>query len=219
MLVPPDTTIESLVTDVIPALHARLVPDEGPSERFSVAVRIEGCGSWTARIVGRDMQVDAGEEGRPTLWMYMTKGSAERLLADAVGPRRLLPEPVGGQSANGAPWMGDPRVIKRLALANGRIELAAVDEQGSRLAVVLGLGDATRRPMAPEDPDTIAEAAMTTLESMARGEQGPEEALSNGAVTVRGSRLLALQLALAVAPFYKPTPMAPTGVHVRDRRW
>jgi len=218
VLIPPDTTIESLVTAVIPAFHARLVPDGGPRERFTVAVRIEGCGSWTVGIVGREMRVDEGEQERPTLWMYMTKSSAERLLADALGPRRLLREPRAEQPAQGAPWMSDPRVLKRLALANGRIELAAIDEQGDRLAVVLGLGDATRRPMVGDEPDTIAEAAMTTLESMICGEQGPEEALASGAVNVRGSRLLALQLALAVAPFYRPAAKAERGVHVRDRR-
>jgi putative sterol carrier protein len=217
---PPDTTIESLVTTIIPALHMRLVPDGGPSELFTIAVRIEGCGSWTVRVVGREMRVEErGEEERATIWMYLSKSSAELLLADALGPRRLWPDAMVGPPAKGVPWMGDPRVLKRLALANGRIELAAVDEGGGRLAVVLGLGDATRRAINPEDPDAVAEAALTTLEGIIRGEQGPEEAISSGEVTVRGSRLLALQLALAVAPFYRAAATAERGVHRRDRQW
>jgi putative sterol carrier protein len=212
-MIPPDTTIESLVTTIIPALHTRLVPDGGPSDLFTIAVRIEGCGSWTVRIVGREMRVEEREAERATIWMYLSKSSAERLLADALGPRRLWPDPMVGPPAKGVPWMSDPRVLKRLALANGRIELAAVDEGGGRLAVVLGLGDATRCAILPEEPDAVAEAALTTLEAIIRGEQGPEEAISSGEVTVRGSRLLALQLALAVAPFYQAAATADRGVH------
>jgi hypothetical protein len=216
--VPPNTTVESLVTDVIPELHERLVVDGGPTDVFTIAIRIDGRGSWTARIRGREMQVQEGEAERPTLWMYTTERMAERFLADALGPKRLLPKPPGGKPESGVLTMSDPRVIQRLALANGRIELAVVDEVGERIAVVFGFGDAARRPIAPEAPDTVAEAPFATLEAILCGEQGPEEALSNSDVTVRGSRLLALQLALAVAPFYPAAQSTQRGVHGRDGR-
>lgn len=201
--IPPGTTIESLVTEVMPALHARLAGDGGPDDAFTVAVRIDGRGGWTVRIRGREMRVDEGEERRPTLWMYTTEDMAERFLQDALGPRRLLPKIAPNVAqAGGVLTMSDPRVIKRVAMASGRIELAVLDEDGGRLAVVFGFGDAARRPIDPEDPDTIAETPIATLECVLRGERGPEEALSSGEVTVRGSRLLAMQLALAIAPFY-----------------
>jgi putative sterol carrier protein len=197
--IPPGTTVQDLVTEVIPALHARLVGDGAPDDALSVAVRIEGCGSWTARIRGRQMLVEVGEETRPTLWMYTTERSALRFLEDALGPKRFLPKITNGL---GVLTMSDPQVIKRVAMANGRIELAVRDDDGARLAVVFGFGSAARRPIDPERPETIAEATMTTLERSLGGELGPQEAISSGQVTVRGSRLLAMQLALAVAPFW-----------------
>jgi hypothetical protein len=199
--IPPGTTVETLVTEVLPALHAQWVDDRAPTEPLSIVVRIDGVGSWTARIRGRDIRVQPGEEQRPTLWVYTTAVTVERLLADALGPRRFTPVTTGGF---GVVSPSDPRIVKRVALASGRIELAVRDDDGERLFVVLGFGDAARRPIDPEEPETVAEGTMDTLERAARGALPPEEALSSGEVSVRGSRLLAMQLALAVGPFYVP---------------
>lgn len=197
--IPPGTTVESLITDVVPALHARLVGADAPADLYTVAVRIEGRGDWTVRIRGREMEVEEGEVDRPSLWMHATEQAVERFLEDALGPRRLLPKfaPVGGVTT-----MSDPRVLKRVAMANGRIELALRDHDGERLAVAFGFGDAARKPIDPEDADVVIEAHMGTAERVLRGELGPEEALADGDVKVRGNRFLAMQLALAVAPFY-----------------
>jgi len=203
--IPPGTTLESLVTEAIPALHARLVAAGGPSEALTVTLRIEGRGSWTVRIRGQTMRVEEGEERRPTLWVYTTEETAERFLEDALGPKRLLPRIHAGArvpDAGGILTMSDPLFIRRVAMASGRIEIAVLDEGGERLAMVFGLGDASRRPIDPEDPDTVVEVPIATLQAVLAGGRGPEEALANGDVTVRGRRLLAVQLALAVAPFY-----------------
>ncbi|MDP9002771.1 MAG: hypothetical protein M3O46_22000 [Myxococcota bacterium] len=202
----PGTTIESLVTDVIPAVHARLAGSEGPDDTFTVALRIAGCGSWTIRIRGREMRVDAGEAPRPTLWVYTTEATARHFLQDAIGPKRLLPKiQLRTPQVGAVLTMSDPRVLKRVAMANGRLELAILDDDGRRLAIVFGFGHAARRPIDPEKPDTIAETLIATAERVLRGERSPQDALSNGEVTVRGSRLLAMQLALAIAPFYPTT--------------
>jgi hypothetical protein len=210
--IPEGTTIESLVTEVVPALHARMVapaPAGAPADAFVVAVRIEGAGDWTVRIRGSVMTVEEGLEeggkkggaGQPTLWMHTTDRAVERFLDDATGPRRFLPKFV---PAGGVTTMSDPRVVKRVAMASGRIELAVHDEDGSRLAVAFGFGHAARKPIDPEGADVIVETHLATLERVLRGDLGPEEALADGDVTVRGNRFLALQLALAVAPFYPP---------------
>jgi putative sterol carrier protein len=90
-------------------------------------------------------------------------------------------------------------------MAHGRIELALRDVDGERLAVVLGFGDAARRRVDPDDADVVVEAGLGTVERILAGKLAPESALVDGDVTVRGNRMLALQLALAVAPFY-PMP-------------
>jgi putative sterol carrier protein len=87
-------------------------------------------------------------------------------------------------------------------MANGRIELALADVAGERLALVFGFGDAARKEIDAERADAVVETRVATLERIARGELGPEEALADGDVRVRGNRFLAMQLALAVAPFY-----------------
>ncbi len=200
---PPGTTIESLVTEAIPAMHARLAGEGGPKQDFTVAVRVEGLASWTVHIRGREMRVVQGEAQRPTLWMHTTAEMADRFLADALGPRRLVPE-IGSPSpaAGSVLTLTDPRVVSRVAMASGRIELAARDAEGGRLAVVFGFGNAARKPIDPDDPDTVLEVSVATLHRVLRGECGPEEALSSHEVTVRGSRLLAMQLAFAIGPFY-----------------
>jgi hypothetical protein len=197
--IPAGTTVESLVTELIPALHARLVPADAPTDALDVAVRIEGCGSWTLRIRGRTMTVQDGTDPRATLWVYASDQSAERFLEDAAGPRRLTPRfaPVGGVAT-----MSDPRVIRRVAMASGRVELATIDEDGDRMAIVFGFGASARREIDPEDADVVIETQLATIDRVLRGELAPEDALADGGVTVRGNRLLAMQLALAVAPFY-----------------
>jgi hypothetical protein len=199
--IPPDTTAESLVTELAPAAHAQLVPASAARDPYAVAVRIEGSGAWTVRIRGRDMSVEPGEADRPTLWMHATLATVERFLEDARGPRRLLPAP-SAIPATGLVSLSDPRVLKRVAMASGRIELAARDTDGTRLALVFGFGDAARRGIDPEDPDVVVEADMAVIERVLAGTLGPEEALADGGVRLRGNRFLAMQLALAVAPFY-----------------
>ncbi len=204
--IPPDATIESLVTELAPAVHAQLVPAGAAGETtYVVVVRVEGSGAWTVRIRGRDMSVETGEADRPTLWMHATAGTVERFLEDARGPRRLLP-PARAIPATGLVSLSDPRVLKRVAMASGRIELAARDTDDTRLALVFGFGDAARRGVDPEDPDVVVEADMAVIERVLAGTLGPEEALADGGVRLRGNRLLAMQLAFAVAPFYPARP-------------
>jgi hypothetical protein len=199
---PQGTTIDALLRVVAPAFHAKSVPSDAPLDAIAVVVRIEGAGSWTVRIRGDEMRVDPGEAESPTLWVYTTARTIERFLEDAAGRRKWLPK---GPPAPGVVVFSDPRLIKRVALANGRIELAVPDLEGERVAVVLGLGSAARRAIDPEDPDAIVEAAVETLEPMLAGDMPPDEALAGGGVRVRGNRFLAMQLALAAAPFY-PAP-------------
>jgi putative sterol carrier protein len=197
--IPAGTSIETLVTELVPALHGKLVPEGAPRDALDIAIRIEGRGSWTLRIRGRSMAVDAGEDARATLWIWASERSAERFLEDATGPKRLAPRfsPVGGVAT-----MSDPRVLKRVAMASGRVELASVDENGERMAIVFGFGTAARRAIDPEGADVVVETQLATIERVLQGQLAPEDALADGGVTVRGNRLLAMQLAFAVAPFY-----------------
>jgi putative sterol carrier protein len=196
--IPPDTTIRSLIETVVPALHAQWVPRDAPADALSVNVRIEDAGSWTVVIRGPEMRIAEGEIDKPALWLFTTARAVEVFLEDAAGPRRFVPK---FEAGNGA-LLSDPRLVRRAAMAHGRIELALRDLEGERLAIVFGFGHAARRRIDPDDADVVVEAGLGTVERMLAGTLAPEEALADGDVTVRGNRMLALQLALAVAPFY-----------------
>lgn len=200
--IPPGTTVKSLVETVYPAIHAQHVGDDAPADAFSVVVRIDDAGSWTVHIRGREMRVVEGEAPRPTLWLYTTARAVDRFLEDAAGEQRFLPK---FATPAGASVLSDPRLVKRVAMAHGRIELALRDADGERTAIVLGFGDAARRRIDPDEAEVVVEAGLETVERMLAGELAPEDALVDGDVTLRGNRMLALQLALAVAPFY-PIP-------------
>src|ERR1019366_2865315 len=89
--IPPGTTARSLVETVFPAIHAQHVPDDAPTDAFTVVVRIDDVGSWTVHIRGREMRAVAGEAARPTMWLFTTARAVERFLEDAQGPQRFLP--------------------------------------------------------------------------------------------------------------------------------
>jgi putative sterol carrier protein len=190
--IPPDTTIRSLIESVVPALHAQLVAGDAPADALVVTVRIDGAGSWTVHIRGQEMRVVEGEAERPTLWLCTTARAVEVFLEDAAGPRRV----------GSATVLSDPRLVRRAAMAHGRIELALRDLDGERLSIVFGFGHAARKRIDPDDADVVVEAGLGTIERMLAGTLAPDEALADGDVQVRGNRMLALQLALAVAPFY-----------------
>ena len=200
--IPPGTTARSLVETVFPAIHAQHVPDDAPTDAFTVVVRIDDVGSWTVHIRGREMRAVAGEAARPTMWLFTTARAVERFLEDATGPQRFLPR---FASPGAVSVLSDPRLVKRVAMAHGRIELAVRDVDGERTAVVLGFGASARGRVDPDDADVVVEVGLETVERMLAGELAPEDALVDGGVTIRGNRMLALQLALAAAPFY-PTP-------------
>jgi hypothetical protein len=197
--IPPDTTIRSFIESVVPALHARLVPEDSPADALTVTVRIEDAGSWTVHIRGREMRVVPGEAERPTLWLFTTARAVDLFLEDALGPQRFAPR---FDSEAVPPLLSDPRLVRRAAMAHGRIELALRDIDGERLAIVLGFGHAARKRIDPDEADVVVEAGLGTLERMLAGTLAPDEALAEGDVEVRGNRMLALQLALAIAPFY-----------------
>lgn len=197
--IPPDTTVRSLIESVAPAIHARLVPEDAPTEALVVNVRVDDAGSWTVHIRGREMRVVEGEADRPTLWLFTTARTIELFLEDAAGARRFAPRFEPGARAA---LLSDPRLVRRAAMAHGRIELALRDVDGERLAVVFGFGHAARKRIDPDDPDVVVESGLATVERMLAGTLAPEAALADGDVRVRGNRMLALQLALAVAPFY-----------------
>ncbi|MGC4079458.1 MAG: SCP2 sterol-binding domain-containing protein [Rubrivivax sp.] len=100
--------------------------------------------------------------------------------------------------------MSDPRILKRVKMVTGTIELAMRDfDDGTgarRASLVVSVG-APAKKVEP-DPDVVVETSMTTYMRLLGAQMGPEDALSDGDVKVTGKRLVAMQFAFAVAPLF-----------------
>jgi hypothetical protein len=204
---PPGTTARTLVTAIFPSEHERLVPrDAGAAE---ASLHIEGGPSFAFRVEGNRLDVTClpappggrtkGKPDVPNAPLSVTVHAAtlERFLADWMVEKRYLPRfPPQGD----VKLLSDPRLLRRLALVGARIEIALTDFEGGRASLTLDAGARGRRP----DADAVIEATTETFESLLAGSLAPDEAVIEGHVEVRGSKLAAMKLALAFAPYFPP---------------
>jgi putative sterol carrier protein len=87
-------------------------------------------------------------------------------------------------------------------MVDGKIELALREFNGSRVGMTFALGAAAKKGIDPEDAGVVVEVSLSVFERMLAGKLSPDAALADGDVHVRGKRLVAMQLAFALAPFF-----------------
>jgi putative sterol carrier protein len=196
--IPAGTTLETLLTEVVPALHVRYVTDDSKDE-YAAVVRVEDGPSYTYVVQGRSIRVDEGEADRVRLWISVKRDAVELFLADWMGPKRFVPTFV---PPGGVVLFTDPRILKRLVMATGKLEVALSDHESGRVAMTVAFGDAAKKGIDTDDPNVVLEGKTRALERILSGDLAPEEALVDGDVSVKGNRFVAMQLALALAPFY-----------------
>jgi hypothetical protein len=194
--IPAGTTLETLVTKVLPEAHRKLAKGKG---RYRAVVRFEGGPSFTADIDGPNVDVRPGEESGAHAWIVTRAETAQAFLADWMGEGRFLPK-----LESGMPFvlLSDPDVLKRVVMVEGKIELAVRDFEGGRASMTVALGSAAKKAIDPEDAHVTVDASVAMLERMLSGKLSPEEALADGDVRIQGKRLVAMQLAFALAPFF-----------------
>lgn len=198
--IPAGTTVETLFAEVLPRLHRQLVPDEPRAAELRAVARVVGHKSYTLAVRGAELAVHEGEDEGAPVWVCLDARAVELFLDDWSGPRRLVPDPL---PTSGVLLLTDPRLLRRVAMVSGRIELAMKDFPGAgRVAMTLGAGDAARKGIDPGDPDVVIEATLSSVERLLSGALSPEDALVDEHVTVRGKRFVAMQLALALAPLH-----------------
>jgi len=195
--VPPGTTLESLFLDVLPKAHAQMVPKDATG-RFVAVQEVTGFATYTLEIRGNDLKVTEGAADKPDFWVTVAEAHAQMFLDDWMGPRKLAPKSFPKEVIA----ISDPRILKRLAMVSAKAELALVDLDGERVRLVAASGAAAKKPIDPDDPDVVLEATADTFVRLVEGTLPPEDAIADGKVTVRGKKLLAMQYALAFAPFY-----------------
>lgn len=197
--IPAGTTLETLLTEVLPAAHARMVPDTAGREPFACAVELEPRDAWLVTLDGKKMTARAGSERSVDARITSRREWAEAFLADWTGAGKLVPK---GAFPEGAILISDPRALKRLRMVTGVVELALRDfdadgEAPRRVSMRVAVG-APAKKVDPE-PDVVIETGSATYLRVLAGELGPEDALADGDVTVTGKRLVAMQFALALA--------------------
>jgi hypothetical protein len=198
--VPQGTTLESLVTEVLPAAHAKLVPPQPGSERLRVALHFFKGPSYTLAIAGARMTVTEGASRDVDLWIGSPVETARVFVADLAGPKRWAPKFAPPTDVK---LLSDPRAYKLVKMVSGTIELAVTDlPEVGRASLWICLGPQAKKPAYPEDADVTIETRTATYEKMLAGSLGPEDALADGDVKITGKRLVAMQLALALAPLY-----------------
>ena len=206
--IPPGTTAESFFLSVVPEAHRRLVPDGGDKagaapervEEYVLVAEIQGGEAFTYAVRGREVNVTRGS-APALLWVSVAKHTLERFLLDWTTEKRFIPKfkPRGDVAL-----FTDPRVLKRLSMVTGRVELALPEFEGGRAAILLGAGGG-KKIRVSDEADVTIEASVATFERMLAGTLAPDEAISGSHVELIGKKLVAMQFAFALAPFF-PLP-------------
>jgi len=197
--IPDGTTLEKMVTEVVPAAHARLVPASEGRVAFTCVLELEGVGQWVIKLDGPKMDVRSGDEKAPDARIRMKGADAQAFLDDYVGPRKLAPKK---KPAGPVQMLTDTRVLKRVKMVNGAIEIAISDFGDHRMALSIALG-APAKKVEP-DPDVTIEVTMDTYLRLLGKGGSPEDVLADGNVSVKGKRLVAMQVAFAIGPLFPP---------------
>ncbi len=203
-VLPPGTTLRSLVEEVVPEMHRTLVP-KTEAGRYTVSVTLAQRGAGDAfelAVNGAEVKASRGAGGGDVaLWVDAT--IAQAFLDDWAGIGRFRPKfvPKAGPTAP-----TDPRLLKRVAMVSGVFELALTDFEHAgrktRAAIRIALGAAGKKPLDEDTKvDVTLETTVATYERLLAGDVPPEEALDHPDVAVRGKRFIAMQAALALAPW------------------
>lgn len=201
---PPGTRARDYLTNVVPEAHRALVPNDAGARPFTVHVTLMGERTVGYAISGSEITVDPRARGDANLVVVFEPSTVDRFLADFAGPRRFVPrfEP------RGAALVTDPRVLTRVTQVKGSLSAIIPDFEGGSVRLWIAAFGEGRGQFDPRDDeaDVTVSVPLRTFESLLGGALTPEQALAaaESGVAVRGKRLVAMQLALALAPFFPP---------------
>ena len=198
---PAGTSVHDYVTRLVPEAHRAQVPEDASPQEWTVSIRVPGTVNAHYRIRGNALEMRE-EEDKAHLAVVLDDAHVSHFLADFQGPRRYVPtfEP------RGARVITDPRVLERLALVIGSLEAVVEDAEGGPVRLlVAAFGGKPGRFDEDDDRDVTLTLRASAFEGLLKGTLAPDALLSSGDVAVKGKRLVAMQFALALAPFF-PLP-------------
>ncbi|WP_394826632.1 SCP2 sterol-binding domain-containing protein [Pendulispora albinea] len=208
--VPAGTSVESFFEQVLPDAHRALVPADASAGELAVGVHIEGAplgSGYFCAIRGREISVkQMRDEESAHLWLTVDAPGLAFFLDDLGGERRFAPSFVPAQ---GVKLITDPRILKRLVQASGTIELRLLDLEIGRKIEPVGLrvsaAGGKKHGLKTSAADAEIETKVSVFEKLLAGKLAPDEAIADSHVAVRGKKLVAMQFAFALAPFF-PKP-------------
>ncbi len=129
----------------------------------------------------------------------MDEGTAQLFLDDWLGPKTLAPsfEPRGLASIT------DPRFLRGFATVKGVLSVTLDDFEGKSATLLVASGpDASLY----DDPDASIHIKLPAFQQILAGVLAPDEAIAEGHVTLTGKKLVAMQFALTLVPYFPPRP-------------
>jgi hypothetical protein len=216
--VPIGTTPQDLCTQLLPAWHEARVPAresgdfvlavdwrQGQREVSTFELRVQGA-RLTASVAPRPFALVAGARVR----VQLDLDAAAFFLADWAGAGSYRPRFEPAASAAGVITPTDPRLLKRLTLMQGTFCFALdgvpLPNGAGRVEARIALGPKAERALEPDARfDVTIETRDAFYRRLLEGGIAPEDALDHPEVKLKGSRMIAMQGAFALAPWL-PSP-------------
>jgi hypothetical protein len=197
---PPGTTLRSLVEVLIPEDHAKNVPKDAGEAR--VSFRFAGGPAYMLAASGDRLTVTETPRAETApLMLSVEEATAQLFLDDWLGPQKLAPsfEP------RGIGAITDARFLRRVSAVKGVISMTLDDFEGKAATLLVASGpDASLY----DDPDVSLHIQLPAFLKVLAGALPPDEAISGGHVTLSGKKLVAMQFALALVPYFPARPAA-----------
>jgi hypothetical protein len=194
---PTGTTLRSLIEVLLPGDHRASVPSDAGDATFGL--RLAGGPAYVLEAKGNALTVTevARLEG-PSLLLSTDEATAQVFLDDWMGTQRLAPK----FEPRGLAAMTDPRMIRRVCQVKGVITLTleGMPELGGRPATLFIAAGPDANLY--DDPDVTVRIGAAAFEKMLSGALTPDAAISGGHVALTGKKLVAMQFALAILPYF-----------------
>jgi SCP-2 sterol transfer family len=193
---PPGTTLRSFIEELLPADHAaNIAPHAGTA---TVGLELKGGPSYMLEVAGNQLRVrETARLEKAPLLLGMGHDTAQLFLDDWMGAQKLAPtfEPRGLLAIT------DPSLIRRMAAIRGTLRLTLSGFVGQDATLLVASGP---DPSLYDDPDATVAIAMPAFERLLSGKLGPDQAIADGHVVVTGKKLVAMQYAVALVPYFPP---------------
>jgi hypothetical protein len=203
-----EDTLETLIDARLRAHHERSVRVHAAGQELSrarewtIGMRIRRRFTRTVVIHGPKFSVADRTPDACDMWVSTDEASAAYFLADAKGERRLCGTP---HPSMPIATPTDPRLLSRIASESAKVECALRMADGTRLLLMFGCGKHAARGIDDFDPEVELEVPEAVFVAVSQGRTTPSGALEHPDLSIRGKKLVAVKLALALAPLFVRT--------------